>query len=505
MSITSNSRLPRRSSRARRYGAGVARALIVMLGLSGTIASCSPSRLLGDQQLPPDVPDPAEAKTPLGAVKSYRGALLELRVAMASDFGFIPVTGLFTDELQYGALGLQGSTADGMLIDSRFLPEDPGLGNDITTTYPVTQTYGLLQRTRGQSRQARGALAAYAPDSSTALIGHLYAVEGYADVMLADLFCSGVPLSTVDFDGDFTYEPGSSTQEVYQHATALFDSALAMSADSDRVMNLARIGKGRALLATGDYAGAASAVSSVATGYQYLLSFDLSTTQGPSNSTVPNQNFVFDDFDATGIYLPLTMVNREGTNGLPFMSSGDPRSAWIDLGTNPYGRPESIPAKYSADGTTPIVLASGIEARLIEAEAALAAGDASWLTRLNALRTDGTFDTQPDTINPAATDTLWHAGDGGVAGLAPLEDPESADARVDLVFSERAYWLFLTGHRQGDLRRLVREYTRQQSAVYPVGQYPGAHNVYGSDVNTPIPGDERVSNPRYAGCRGRGA
>jgi len=50
------------------------------------------------------------------------------------------------------------------------------------------------------------------------------------------------------------------------------------------------------------------------------------------------------------------------------------------------------------------VLASGVEARLIEAEAALQANpdDGQWLAKLNALRTAGLvtipFDTLPDTL-----------------------------------------------------------------------------------------------------------
>jgi len=190
---------------------------------------------------------------------------------------------------------------------------------------------------------------------------------------------------------------------------------------------------------------------------------------------------------------------------LPFMSSGDPRTAWVDNGVNQHGRQLAYPAKYSIAGDGPVVIASGIEARLIEAEAKLHGNDGSWLTILNALRTDGTFDTQQDPDDAAATDTLWHAGSGGVPGLAPLEDPVDADARLDLVFHERAYWLFLTGTRQGDLRRLIRQYGRQPSHVYPTGLYPGAYNTYGTDVTAPIPGGERISNPLFTGCQGRGA
>ena len=48
-----------------------------------------------------------------------------------------------------------------------------------------------------------------------------------------------MPLSTLDFDGDFTYQPGSTTEEVYQRAIAHFDSALTLAGDSVAVANLA--------------------------------------------------------------------------------------------------------------------------------------------------------------------------------------------------------------------------------------------------------------------------
>jgi hypothetical protein len=165
-----------------------------------------------------------------------------------------------------------------------------------------------------------------------------------------------------------------------------------------------------------------------------------------------------------------------------------------------------------------------VEARLIEAEAQLQAGGAAWLATLNALRTDGTYSgadsavVSVDTTYPPEgeegamqvdttyhVDTLWNAGSGGVAGLAPLTDPGTPEARVDLVFRERAFWLYLTGHRQGDLRRLIRQYGRDPETVYPTGPYSGGYGTYGSDVDAPVPVQERQTNPRYAGCISRGA
>jgi hypothetical protein len=164
-----------------------------------------------------------------------------------------------------------------------------------------------------------------------------------------------------------------------------------------------------------------------------------------------------------------------------------------------------------------VILGSGLEARLIEAEADLKNGGSNWLTTLNTLRTTGVY-TGVDTLivaidsvsHPPTSDTTfrydtaWVAGTGGVGHLGPLQDPGTPDSRVDLLFHERAFWLFLTGHRQGDLRRLVRQYGRDQSTVYPsANPYPGGMGTYGSDIDVPVPSNE-LTNPLFHGCLDRG-
>lgn len=468
---------------------------LACLGLLATLVACSPEQVLGGKSLPPDVPDPVTTKTPEGAMDAYRGALFEFRKAFgswgANSFAF--VTGLLTDELQAGSIGLVGGADVQQVIDGRQLPEytDPSIDDNTTTRV----TYGYLQQARGQISEARGALVAYAPAAPVALRGRLYALEGYTEVFLADLFCSGIPLSTLDFEGDYTYRPGSTTQEVYEQAITHFDSALALADDSAGVGYLARVGEARALLALGDYADAAATAADVSDDFRYEVAY--------SSAGAENEGNLGHDFSSS--QAAATMADREGTNGLPYLSSGDPRVVRSLIGQNKYGRPLYAPAKYAANGDGSIVLASGVEARLIEAEAQLDAGDPNWLATLNALRTDGGYDTQPNAADSTRTDTLWHAGTGGVAGLAPLADPGDAAARVDLLFAERGYWLFLTGQRQGDLRRLVRQYGRAAEAVYPTGAYPGLNGRYGSDVTAPVPAEERAYNPLYRGCFSRGA
>jgi len=150
--------------------------------------------------------------------------------------------------------------------------------------------------------------------------------------------------------------------------------------------------------------------------------------------------------------------------------------------------------KYVQDDASIIVVASGVEAQLITAEASLAAQSGDWLGTLNALRTDGT-----------QSGGVSNPGTGGVGGLDPLADPGSDSARVSLVFSERAKWLFLTGHRQGDLRRLVHAYARPRTTAYPSGNYPGL-NGYGNFIDAPIPQSGNYSeapNPLFHGCLSR--
>jgi len=89
------------------------------------------------------------------------------------------------------------------------------------------------------------------------------------------------------------------------------------------------------------------------------------------------------------------------------------------------------------------------------------------------------------------------------AGLDPLADPGSDVERTNLLFSERAFWMWGTAHRLGDMRRLVRQYSRPEETVFPVGEYHKG-GEYGSDVNFPVSSDER-NNPKFTGCIDRSA
>jgi hypothetical protein len=479
-------------------------ALIGAIGLA--TASCHD---LTNQPLPAGTFDPTTVNNAAGARGMALAARTQFQFALAN---YISRSGLLTDELQANVRGtsLPNNAFPDLYVavDARLMPQ----GVASSTGLATDMMYAMLQQLRALSNQAIGALAKYDADSSEHLRGELYAQEAYAEVWLADLFCSGVPLTTSDFQGDFTYKPSSTSEQVYTHAVVLFDTALTLAGDSTAIANLAKIGRARAHLALGQYTAAALDVDGIPVDYQY--------TQFIQTCRTVDRECGLGTVQAVVNLAPIgSMADREGGVGLPYRSSHDPRTAPLGIIGTVNNNDVWFPAKYTLGGFSAIVPASGIEAQLIAAEADLHEGGATWLTTLNALRTTGLY-TGVDTLievvlpNPVDTaardttfryDTAWVAGTGGVGHLGPLQDPGTPDGRIDLVFRERAFWLYLSGVRQGDLRRLVHTYRRSKNTLYPIGTYPGVGS-YGDYIDAPIPttgGYSETPNPYFRGCLSR--
>jgi hypothetical protein len=316
-------------------------------------------------------------------------------------------------------------------------------------------------------------------------------------ILLAENYCNAVPISVANPDGSFEYGPALTTDQLLNVAVKKADSALANATAPNGVgaaakrteqARLARIVKARALLDLNKPADAAAAIggeTGVPTTFQY--NYTHSETTGRQNNGT---------WGVTVSVARFGVPDREGINGLPFLSEGntagavkDPRIANVLRGGSGRGFDNSttqyMQQKYPARASV-VTIADGVEARLIEAEAALRASDASGaLTILNGLRSN------------AALLTLRGYPAGSLAPLAPAATPA---AQTDQLFKERAYWLFLTSHRLGDLRRLVKQYSRGAETVFPTGSYHKS-GTYGTDVNSPIPQAED-NNPNFdrAGC-----
>jgi hypothetical protein len=72
---------------------------------------------------------------------------------------------------------------------------------------------------------------------------------------------------------------------------------------------------------------------------------------------------------------------------------------------------------------------------------------------------------------------------------------------MNLLFRERAFWMYGTGHRLGDMRRLLRQYGRTVDQVYPIGAWFKGGN-FGDAIQMPVPFDEQ-NNPNFVTCTNR--
>jgi hypothetical protein len=415
----------------------------------------------------PDIINPPDVANAAGAVGQYNGAIGAFTFAKDGDNGGtegqILVSGVTSDEY-----------FDAETFPTRIEYDSRNITEQNTT---LTTVFFNLAQARVGAEHAATALEQYAP-SPGSRVGEMFNLAGFTYVMFAENYCSAVPFDERNPDGSVANGQPLSTTQILNLAVARFDSSLAhdtassVSAVTQRYT--AQVGLGRALLDLGSPAQAATAVAGVPT--QFVYNSVHSTATGREfngvnwfNGQAPNGTQRF------------SVADVEGGVGLNFRSAGDPR---VVAPQNGKGFDNSSPlyvlTKYPSS-TSPVPVANGVEARLIEAEAAVAASDtATAMADLNALRADSVHN-------------------GGFK-LAALANPGSDTAVVSLLFRERAFWLFATGHRLGDLRRMVRQYGYAINSVYPNGAYfKGAPTFFGNSTELPVPFQER-NNPNYTGC-----
>jgi hypothetical protein len=429
----------------------------------------------------PTVIDPTAANSAAGAEALRIGTISRIRqITAGSGAGDSPwmFAGLITDEWKSSDTFSQRNETDQRSIQD----------NNANLT-PILRD---LNRVRTSAREAIIALGTYAPTpgANTAKIAEMYMSMGIAELYIAEWFCNGTPLGDASTGTPISTAPLSNV-EVYNLALAHFDTALAGATTTDAfavsVKNSASVGKGRVLLELGKFPEAAAAVASVATNFQLLATFSL--TSGSNQIWSLGQSAkrwtVGDSFDVTGII----------KNSLPFASAKDPRIpvTGTTLGTSPAGRgfDGATNLVYTTlwARTDPAPIVSGLDARLIEAEAKLKAGDiAGMMTILNALRG------APQNLGAITTPVM-----------AALTAPTTQNDAINLFFREKAFWTFSRGQRLGDLRRLIRLYGRAAdgSDTFPSGAFFKG-GTYSTDVNFPVSVDEQ-NNPEFKACTDRKA
>ena len=429
----------------------------------------------------PDIINPSDVESQAGANAIRLGAIARLNAATSGGStvseGLFLMSGLFADEWENGDSFIARQEVDQRVIT---------IQNNF-----LTDVNRLLNRARLSAEQATQLLRQYNPTGPAAELAEMYFVQAYVENIVAEHYCNGLVFSTVE-NGAEQLGDRITNVVAYERALAHADSGLALitgtTALDVRTRNALRVVRGRILMNLNRPADAATAVNGVATNFRYEM----------LHSATSNANAIWSYNNLNRRY---SVGNSEGTNGLNFATAADPRlptcqggdPACRTAGVTQARRDDLTPLRFDVQllwpaRETPVPIASGVEARLIEAEAQLRAGNtAGSLATLNALR--------------APTG----AGSGLVTGLAPLTDAGSEAARVNQLFRERAFWMFGTGHRVGDLRRLVRQSNRAANTVFPTGNW-NKGGTYGNDVNFPIPQAEE-NNPNVAGqgCLDRNA
>lgn len=467
---------------SRRHGGRSFAALLGALTLPLAVA-CSADQILDvediDVAVPESVDDPAALPSVLaGAIGDFGSAWNG-----GGDFNQVTMSGQLSDEL----------------YNTETFPtriENDQRRQQFQSNGSLRDLFYAVQQARASADRAADAYVRLEQPTNVGVAEALN-LSALSYILMAENYCSSVPISTVDANNVFQYGPSLSTEELLNVAVRKADSARAnatatggegAAAKRTEQARLARIVKARALLDLNKPAEAAAATGGepeVPTTYQYIYKH-AETTGRQNNGT----------WAVTVSVARFGVPDREGTTGLPFQSEGntagtvkDPRVANVRRGGTGRGFDNAtiqfMQQKYSKRDTLAII-ADGVEARLIEAEAKLRANDyPGALTILNALRTNAALFRLRGYLDQDQQPRLLPA-------LTPATTPA---AQVDQFFKERAFWLYLTSHRLGDLRRLVRQYGRAAEAVFPTGAYHKS-GTYGTDVNSPIPQAED-NNPEF--------
>lgn len=281
----------------------------------------------------------------------------------------------------------------------------------------------------------------------TLLIATTAAYGGYTYLTMGEAFCS------MAFDAGPEVQSAAAFQLAEERFTRAIAAADQVGAAGTDIRNMALVGRARARLNLGNYAGAAADAALVPA--NYVRNIGASSASTRRNNRVWAQNSSSTNSTSVGTAYRGLMVGGVADTRVPVVESSPPRTA--TEGIRIWEQ-----RKYTSSAT-PLPLATWDEAILIRAEVAARAGDALAATQLiNQLRTKG---------------SLPQYGGG---------TPQEV---LQQVIEERRRELFLEGHHFFDIRRFNLPLVPAPGTVYPKG------GTYGSTRCLPLPDIERLSNP----------
>ncbi len=289
---------------------------------------------------------------------------------------------------------------------------------------------------------------AQVPERDT-LIATLQAYEGYSLVLLGEGFCTMV-VSTLDANRQTVFGGEIPRDSVFKLAVAAFSDAIASATATGQtaVLNMALMGRARAYADLGQFALAKTDAQAVPAAFTKVVTASAISTR--------RNNRVWQENSAT---------SDNTTLDTTYTKMADPRVPFADKARNSVtGYHLYQQTKYTAS-SSPLRLASGDEARLLIAEANIAAGDLVGADSIiNSFRARG--------------------------GQAVMVSPDSATA-ADSLFDQRKREFFLEGQHLFDLVRF------SKTPNPPAGTTFNGGGTYASQLCLPLPDVEKNNNPNF--------
>jgi hypothetical protein len=413
------------------------RAAIVAAAL--TVTACdNPLDVVTTSRIPAE-----NIETPANAQLLIDGAIADFECAFAA---YVVQSATVGEEFIYAQ-----QTAARTPADARRVTENDGLY--ATNSCAGLGIYVPLQTARGTAETAlsylKGWTDAEVPVNRTNLIAIAAAYAGYSYVLLGEGFCT-MAVSRINPDRSIDYGGEIQRDSVFKIAVARFSEAIAaaQSVNNTDILRMSFLGRARAKLNLGDYAGAKADAQQVPAGY--LKNATYSDAIGRRN------NFVFNDNATT---------NRASSIGAPYRTMVDTRVPIVatTFTTAATGITHFYQTKYTT-ASAPIPLATYEEAQLIIAEADIRANNlAAALPILNASRARG--------------------------GQTPFTGTTQAQYLAELV-DQRRRELFLESHHLGDVIRYSITPTPAAGTPYHFGG-----GAYGTQICFPLPAAEKQNNP----------
>jgi len=401
--------------------------------LAGTLTACNLEVFDPDIVTPDDVSDPASLPLAIAGVAGDFQGMFD-NVAL--------YTGMLTDEFI-----LAGTFPGRAQVDRREMKFD------IATLNFVYEIIHVSRFSADNLVQAAQSLVGD-PDADQDLVEQAIAVGqfygAYVRLVLAEMYCQSILGGGDETNPNYESSP-KGPDERMRNALTMFQAAQVSATalgDAD-LADAARVGQARANMWLANYAAAASIVASVSTGFDFMAEFSsndrsqynevyaftyeaIRWTVGDGTQVERNfERFPFyDEFVDAGLLLPDPPSSFTAFNSAILV-----HLQMIYPGPISPGVPQTPP---SASGqSSSMIIASGFEARMMEAEVAYRDGDVAGAeSKINALLT--TRD------NPHG------------AIFAPVDLTGDFDSDIGLIGYAYEAGMWLTGHRMGFVRRVLR-------------------------------------------------